>query len=173
MFLEIACFRTPKDLPKAVVKIMADSHCVPQKLLFVFTADCRVCNKVNSSFFWLSLQSLTKTPAELWSLSTLLHPPFVVFPLSNSHFSLFHLHPASFFFIPLSHLNLPEPNAPLAFRFPPLSKHILHAEWEGKRDISLEIKSAGRRVSTWIPAHLVIAVSEPSNNSLNCLPSNL
>lgn len=41
------------------------------------------------------------------------------------------------------------------------------------RSICLEIKSAGRHVSTWIPTHLVIAVSELSDNSFNCLPSNL
>lgn len=37
------------------------------------------------------------------------------------------------------------------------------------REICLGIKSAAQ----WIPAHLVIAVSKPSDNSLNCLPSNL
>lgn len=62
--------------------------------------------------------------------------------------------------------------------FPPLPFLWTYPLWclrsrERERHIRLKIKSAGCCVSTWIPTHLVIAVSEPSDNSLNCLPSNL
>lgn len=61
---------------------------------------------------------------------------------------------------------------PLHFSLPPLE--LIHRRaWERGRDLSKKIKSAGCCVSTWIPTHLVIAVSKPSDNSLNCLPSNL
>lgn len=88
----------------------------------------------------------------------LLLPFFTRIFLLSPHSSLCLHHHASFLFLPPCVITV------FSLFFVPLT--LPHMR---ERQICLGIKSAER----WIPTHLVIAVSKPSDNSLNCLPSNL
>lgn len=119
------------------------------------------------------LQPLLSLPYSLWqnpdwalitSLPVL--PSACTLPSRVSIVSLSMFPPSS----PMLYLDQPFPNLFASSLFSPFPCSL---NLERERHIRRKIKSAGCCVSTWIPTHLVIAVSEPADNSLNCLPSNL
>lgn len=147
----------------------------PHLSIGAFVCVCALL-RLSAASFEFALQSLTKPLLAfdhfpLLTLSLHLPPDPTFLPLSPSTSCLLSLSPSPGF------ISMSPPRTLFAsslFFVSPLWTY-LHCGWERERerDIRLGIKSSGRCVSTWIPAHLVIAVSEPSDNSLNCLPSNL